>query len=228
MSPRDRIARRVVPRVIVWLSTVRAPRRAAARLRRLRGGSARVELFVAFDDAYRAVAVLGLVERTARRRAALAIEPVVQRGIPGDPAAEAKRRYALVDARRLARRDGLTLSRTAPLPAQATAFLAQWAAAAPQGPARTAFCAAVMRRLWCETDGPVAPAQFADLYREHVGGEPPTAIDEDGAADGERRFRRRRLYDTPVAVVHGQWFFAHERLPQIEHRLDELGWTVTA
>jgi hypothetical protein len=25
-------------------------------------------------------------------------------------------------------------------------------------------------------------------------------------------------------VVHGQWFFAHERLAQIEHRLDELGW----
>ena len=36
--------------------------------------------------------------------------------------------------------------------------------------------------------------------------------------------RRRRLYDTPAAVVGGQWFFAHERLAQIGHRLDELGW----
>jgi hypothetical protein len=37
--------------------------------------------------------------------------------------------------------------------------------------------------------------------------------------------KRRRLYDTPVAVFAGQWFFAHERLPQIEYALDELGWT---
>ena len=228
MSPRDRIARRLVPRVIVSLSTVRAPRRAAARMRRLLGGAARVELFVAFDDAYSAVAVLGLADRTARRRADLVLEPVVVRGIPGDPAAEAKRSYALVDARRLARRDGVTLSRSEPLPAEATAFLATWAAAAPRGPARTAFCVAAMRRLWCESDGPVEAAQFAPLFRDHVGGEPPPVSGAPSAADSERRMRRRRLYDTPVAVVHGQWFFAHERLPQIEHRLDELGWGATA
>jgi 2-hydroxychromene-2-carboxylate isomerase len=60
-----------------------------------------------------------------------------------------------------------------------------------------------------------------------VGDEPPG----DGAADAttaERRMRRRRLYDTPVAVVHGEWFFAHERLAQIEHRLDDLGWKAAA
>lgn len=227
MSPRDRIARRLVPRIIVGFSTVRAPRRAAARVRRLLGGAARVELFVAFDDAYSAVAVLGLADRTARRRADLVLEPVVARGIPGDPAAEAKRAYAVVDARRLARRDGLTLSRSEPLPAEATAFLAAWAASAPRGPARTAFCVAAMRRLWCESDGPVEPGEYARLFREHVGGEPPVG-GAPSAADSERRMRRRRLYDTPVAVVHGQWFFAHERLPQIEHRLDELGWSTAA
>ena len=226
MSPRDRIARRLVPRLIVKISTVRAPRRAAARVRRLLGGAARVELFVAFDDASSAVALLGLADRTTRRRADLVVEPVVQRGIPGDPAAEAKRSHALVDARRLARRDGVTLSRSGPLPAEATAFLAAWAASAPRGPVRTAFCVAAMRRLWCESDGPVEPTQFADLYREHVGSEPPEGAGD--AAASERRMRRRRLYDTPVAVVHGQWFFAHERLPQIEHRLDELGWVATA
>lgn len=226
MSLRDRIARRLVPRVIVKLSTVRAPRRAAARLRRLLGGSGRVELFVAFDDAYSAIAVLGLADRTARRRVNLVLEPVVRRGIPGDPAAEAKRSYVLVDARRLARRDGVTLSRGAPLPAEATAFLAAWAASVPRGPVRTAFCVAAMRHLWCESDGPVDPAGYAELFREHVGCEPPA--EAAGAVDSERRMRRRRLYDTPVAVVHGQWFFAHERLPQIEHRLDELGWSVIA
>jgi 2-hydroxychromene-2-carboxylate isomerase len=36
---------------------------------------------------------------------------------------------------------------------------------------------------------------------------------------------KRGLYDTPIAVVHGRWYFAHERLGQIEDWLDELGWT---
>lgn len=47
-------------------------------------------------------------------------------------------------------------------------------------------------------------------------------------ARSERSFRLRRLYDTPVAVVHGRWYFAHERLEQIAQRLDDLGWTDAA
>ena len=35
--------------------------------------------------------------------------------------------------------------------------------------------------------------------------------------------RRRGPYDTAAAWVHGQWFFAHDRVEQIGHRLDELG-----
>jgi 2-hydroxychromene-2-carboxylate isomerase len=226
VSLRDRLQRRAIPRLVVSLSTVRWPGRAAATLRRALGGHARVDLHVAFDDPYSAVALLGLVDRLAGRRAQLAVEPVVGRGIPDDPAVDAKRRYAVVDARRLARRQGLELSRSEPLEAEATAFLARWAAVAPQGVRRTAFCAAAMRLLWFASDGPVEPAPYAALWREHVGGEPP-----DGAAGlngSDPRLRGRRLYDTPAAVVHGEWFFAHERLAQIEHHLDELGWTVAA
>jgi hypothetical protein len=84
-----------------------------------------------------------------------------------------------------------------------------------------------MRELWFESDGPVAREPYATLWRAHVGGDPPDGV-ADGAARSERAMRLRRLYDTPVAVVGGQWFFAHERLGQIEHRLDELGWTVAA
>ena len=40
----------------------------------------------------------------------------------------------------------------------------------------------------------------------------------------EKLMRRRRPYDTPAAWVHGQWFFAHDRLVQIGERLDSLGW----
>lgn len=225
MSLRDRLRRRVVPRAIVSLSTVRRPGRALAAARRALGGSARVRLFVAFDDPYSAVALLGLEDRLGGRRVRLEIEPVVERGIPGDPAAADKRRYAVIDARRLARRAGLELSRTEAVRAEETAFLAVWAAGT-EGPRRASFCAAAMRQLWFRSDGSVSQEPYAALWREHVGGDPPAA--RPGATrSGERGMRLRRLYDTPVAVVHGQWFFAHERLAQIEHRLDELGWTTT-
>lgn len=224
MTPKDRIERRLVPRLIVTLSTVDAHRRLLARLRRARGGRGTVDLYVAFDDPYSAVATLGLAARTAGRPADVRVHPVVARGIPGDPAAEAKRTYAVTDARRLAARDGLTFTRTTTVAPAAAAFLARWTAAAPDGAARLAFAADAMRRLWCEDVEPT-PDAYADLHAAHLG-PPPAAAP--GALPAESVMRRRGLYDTPIAVVHGQWFFAHERLPQIEHRLDELGWRATA
>ena len=223
MNVRDRLQRRVIPRAIVALSTVRGPGRWIAAVRRALGGRARVRVYVAFDDPYSAVALLGLVERTGGRRVRLLVEPVAARGIEGDPAVEAKRRYAVVDARRLSRRAGRELLRAEPIPAADTSFLASWAAAAPQGPQRVAFCAAALAHLWYSSDGPVQRAPYAEMWSTHVGGEPP---DDDAVhvRRAERRMRRRGLYDTPIAVVHGEWFFAHERLPQIEHRLDDLGW----
>lgn len=220
MSPRERVRRRVLPRLVVALSTVRLPRRAAAALRRAAGVRATVRLYVAFDDPQSAVALLGLAERLRGRRVRLVVEPVVRRGIPGDPAAEAKRRYAVLDARRLARRDGLELARHEPVAAADAAFLARWCAALPVR-RRTAFAVTAMSRLWLESSGPVEPGAYAGLWREHAGdGSAP----DGGRLPAERGMRLRRLYDTPAAVVHGQWFFAHERLAQIEHRLDELGW----
>lgn len=224
MSVRDTLGRRVLPRLLVALSTVRWPGKTAAVLRRMLGRRARVELFMAFDDPYGAVALLGLVDRVARRKVALVVEPVVERGIPGDPAVDAKRAYAVIDARRLGRRAGLELSRTEPLAADATAFLAGWVSSVPHSPQRTAFCAAAMSRLWFCSDGPVEQRPYAALWREYLGGEPP-AGDVTAVRSIEQRMRRKRMYDTPAAAVHGQWFFAHERLGQIEHRLDELGWT---
>ena len=222
-SPRDTLQRRIVPRAVVALSTVRRPRRLAAVVRRAVGGRVPVRLYVAFDDPASAIAAVGLSARLAGRRARLIIEPVVARGIPGDPAAEAKRRYAVVDAARLARRDGRELARAESVTAESAAFLADWASAAPTDVQRTAFSVAALRRLWFESDGRVEPEDFRDLWRMHGDGDPPS--NGAGAARrAERGMRLRRLYDTPVAVVAGQWFFAHERLDQIEHALDELGW----
>lgn len=213
MSTADVIARRVVPSIVLGLSQVDVHHRAHAALARARGGRGQVELFVAFDDPLSAVALLGLRDRLAGRRADLVVRPVVARGIPGDPAVDLKRAFAVEDAARLARRDGRELARTAPLQPQDTAALARRTAAIEDVAARAAFAAETMHRLW-----------FA-------GGAIPATDDpgEDGAAGVtrcERLMARRGPYDTPAAVCGGQWFFAHERLPQIAHRLDELGWTV--
>jgi 2-hydroxychromene-2-carboxylate isomerase len=230
MSVADTLNRRVGPRVLVTLSTVDRHRRAASATRRTLGGHGRVELYLAFDDPYSAVALPGLADRLATRRVNLVVRPVVTRGIPGDPAVAAKRSYAIGDARRLARRpdhrEANELSRDEPIAAEETAFLARWGAAARETE-RTAFCVAAMHDLWFASTGPVQEARYQELWRAIVGGEPPAGGAEQ-VRRNERRMRRRKLYDTPAAVVHGQWFFAHERLAQIEHRLDELGWRATA
>lgn len=227
-SPADVLSRRVVPSAIIALSRVDAPARLGAATRRRLGRRGRIELFFAFDDASSAIAVIDLAERVRGRDVRLLVKPVVRRGIPGDAAVDRKRRYAIADARRLARRAGLALSREEPMSAGETAFLAEWASSAPQGPALVGFCVDAMRRLWLEGDGAPEPEAFAPLWRARFGTDPPAGDREDGVRANERLMRRRGPYDTPAACVHGQWFFAHDRLVRIGERLDDLGWTAAA
>ena len=192
-------------------------------MRRALHRSGRVELFFAFDDPAGAVAVVELARRLRGRDVTLVLLPVVRRGIADDPAVEAKRRYALTDAARRAGRAGVTLVRREPVAPGDTAFLAGWVAAGPQGPALERFCVAALRRVWFAEVG--GDADFAALWRRELGGAPPPP---DRAARAvrrnERRMRRRGPYDTAAAWVHGRWFFAQDRVEQIGHRLDELGW----
>ncbi len=157
----------------------------------------------------------------------LLLRPVVRRGIPGDPAVEQKRRYAIDDARRLARRLGLGLSRNEPLAAEQTAFLAEWVARGPQGPALQRFCLGAVGDLWLTGGGTLERAELEALWRECLGRAPVAAHEGEAAVHrNERLMKRRRPYDVPAAWVHGQWFFAHDRPAQISERLDELGWRV--
>jgi len=220
----DTLTRRILPRTIVSLSQLDGRARVGSALRHRLHRSARVELYFAFDDPCSAVAVLDLAERLADYDAQLVLYPVVRRGIPDDPAVDLKRAYAIEDARRLLRRSDLTLRRTEPLAPGDVAFLAEWVAGAPQGPALVRFCVAAMRRLWLETEGPVDQTDFEPLSSAALAGDRgPAAVRRD-----ERRMKRRGPYDTPAAWVHGQWFFAHDRLAQIAARLDDLGWRRSA
>ncbi len=223
----DRTARRTLPRIIVLQSRMDGAAKVGAQARRRHGRRGRVELFFAFDDAASAVALLDLADRVDGRDVRLLLYPVVARGLQDDPAVEDKRLYAIEDARRLARREGRTLSRTEPLRPETVAFLAEWVAAAPQGPALLRFCTDAVTRLWLESDGPVDRPGYEELWRAHMGSAPPPA-DPKALHANERRMRRRGPYDTPAAFVHGQWFFAHDRLVQISARLDDLGWEARA
>ena len=222
-GPAERLARRAGPRLLAASATVTLPARVRAQASRLRGGGGLVEMFVAFDDPCSAIAVHELVPELERRRVEVRIMPVVRRGIAGDPAVARKRAYALLDAARLARRRlGLELRRNEVLPADQVAFLAEWTAAAPHGPARTTFCRAVLARLWFEDGGEVRAEDFASLWRKHVGGEPipdPAAVRR-----CEARMARRGPYETPAVWTAGRWYFAHDRPRQICEWLDELGW----
>jgi 2-hydroxychromene-2-carboxylate isomerase len=219
------VERRVLPGLVVSLSRITWPARLGAAARRRLGRRGRVELFFAFDDPCSAIALIDLAERLSGREVVLLLRPVVRRGIPEDPAVEQKRRYAIDDARRLARRLGLALSRTEPLAALETAFLAEWVAPAPQGPALERFCLAAMRELWISGAGPVERAGYEALWLGLLGMAPGSLDGDAGVRRNERLMERRRPYDVPAAWIHGQWFFAHDRPAQISERLDELGWS---
>jgi 2-hydroxychromene-2-carboxylate isomerase len=224
VSAKDRVVRSIVPRVVIAQSQFDAPARVGAVARRRLHRRGRVELYFAFDDPCSAVALLDLDERLRDRRVDLATFPVIARGIRDDPAIDRKRDYGLLDARRLFARRDVALVRSAPLMPDATAFLAHWVAAAPPGGPRRRFCVAAMRALWLTDDEPVDRARFEALWRELVGAAPDDASGRAAVAHNEKRMRRRGGYETPAAWVHGQLFFAHDRLAQIGERLDDLGW----
>jgi 2-hydroxychromene-2-carboxylate isomerase len=214
------IARRLLPRAVVAESRVDVVGRAGAAARRRLGRRGTVELYFAFDDPWSAVALFDLAQRVGRHDARLVLRPVLDRGIPGDPAVELKRRYALTDSKRLAGRLGLELARAEPWDPIASNLLAEWVACAPQGATLTRFCIEAMGRLWFNGEG---RPDLGGLWRKEMGDQ--ARIDgEKAVRRNERRMRMRGIYDVPAAWVHGQWFFAHDRPAQIEQRLDDLGW----
>lgn len=197
----SRLRRRIVPSAIIALSQVTWPAKARAATRRALGGRGRVEIYFAFDDAASAQAVPELVALLGGRRVDVVLRPVVERGIPDDPAREDKRRHAIADARRR----GLAVTRTAPVDPGDVAHLAAFAAA---GSGEADFACDALRAVW--------------------GGEIPAVTPPPGGAGAvrrnERRMRRQGPYDTPAAVVGGRWYFAHDRAAQIADWVDELGW----
>ncbi|MDB5977549.1 MAG: hypothetical protein JWR07_4309 [Nevskia sp.] len=216
---RDRVQRSLAPRTVVALSRLHLPR----WLRR----PLRLELYFAYDDPYAAVALPGLLRLAQARGLPLDLYPLLERGIAGDPAAQQRQLYSIVDADRLLLRSGGRLSRRQPLASADCAFLAAWTEAARRKPAVGTFAAAAAEELWLHSRGPVQREAYAQLHRSILQCEPPADAGQLGTAlfGNSRRLRRRGHWESPAVRVGGEWFFAHERLPQIAGRLDELRGT---
>ncbi len=220
---KDTLTRRVGPRLLIASAGVKARHRAAAKRLRAKGGREKVELFFAFDDPLSAVALLDLDRRTRGMQVDLVALPVVERGMVGDPAVQWKRDYAVLDATRLAARQGISFVRTSTVPPQVTSYLAEWVSAREPHPSTTKFAVVAAKAIWAEGVDPGDQAFFARIWEEVVGGTPPGS----GAgrvASNEALMKKRGPYDVPAACIRGQWFFAHERGERIEQTLDELGW----
>ena len=219
------LRRRLVPSATIATSRVTLPARLAAAGRRRAGRRGRLEMFFAFDDPCSAVAVIDLVGKTQGRAVELLMLPVLRRGIRGDPAVELKRAYAVTDARRLARRLAMELSRTEPLPPDSTAFLAEWVAAHRQpSPGLSAFCARAMRNLWFQSDGPPSRSALESIWHDELGTAPPAGRQAAAVRWDEARMGRRGPYETPAVWVAGRWYFAQDRPGPIMEYLDLLGW----
>jgi 2-hydroxychromene-2-carboxylate isomerase len=218
----EKFKKSTVPGLILAISKVRAPAKAAAAVRRLTGRRGLVEVFVAFDDPSSALALVELDRRLARRKVDLVVRPVLNRDLAGDPAIEAKRAYAVTDTQRLARRYDLVLARTEPLPGNELAFLGEWVAACQPADGRQ-FAVAAANRIWFEPEASIDRASMAELLTQSVGSPPPVSGAEAVKAN-EKIAKRKLVYTVPMASVHGRLFFAHERLDQIGEELDLLGW----
>jgi 2-hydroxychromene-2-carboxylate isomerase len=220
------LRRALIPRLVVAASTLRWPQWLRSRLRQAAGRHGRVELYFAFDDPYSAVALPALAALFRRRPVELSLYPLLERGISNDPAAAQRLIHTLTDSRRLAARQGKVLSRTAPLRAEDTRFLAEWAESLRGTPAMNAFATGAIEQLWFNSSTHPAAEHYAALYQSLAGRLPPaeSAPVNDRLAANSRRLLRKGHWESPAAWLEGEWFFAHERLDVIADRLDELGW----
>jgi 2-hydroxychromene-2-carboxylate isomerase len=228
MNPLERIKRGFLMRAVVAAEDADPGHALRVRMRRTLGRPARVELYFAFDDPYAAVALGPLREVLRQRFVDFALFPLVSRGIEDDPAGSNRARYALVDARRLARRTGRVLARTEPISAASMAYLARLTEALRGDPYQADFAEAALDAVWFGARMP-APTDMRALFKRVAGASPPSTFRTDAALDRALAQNHARLvaqghWESPACWVEGAWYLAHERIAQIDERLAKDGF----
>ncbi|MDC3952690.1 hypothetical protein [Polyangium jinanense] len=228
MNPLERIKRGLVMRAVVAAEDAALGHALRVRLRHALGRPARVELYFAFDDPCAAVAFRPLRDVLRRRFVHVSLFPLVSRGIENDPAAAHRAPYALVDARRLARRTGRVLERSEPISAASIAYLARLTESLRKGPHQADFAEAALDAVWFGERLP-APSDMHALFQRITGASPSSTFRNDAALDralakNHARLVERGHWESPACWVEGAWYLAHERITQIDERLAKDGF----
>jgi len=228
MNPVDRAKRSILMRAVVAAQDLSPGHALRSRVKRALSRPARVELYFAFDDPYAAVAMRPLREVVLRHEAELSLFPLLDRGMPDDPAWDQREHYAIVDARRLARRTGRVLRRTAPIPPEKLDYLARFTQSIKDERKKAAFAEVALEEVWLGERTP-EPSELRKVFRRIVGEDAPGHFRECAALDGalvrnHERLARRGHWESPACWVEGEWFFAHERIAQIDELLAKGGF----
>lgn len=223
---KEYVSRSLLARGLLGLKRFRSRRKALPLIQRSLGTGGSLELYFAFDDPCSAIALPAISNMVVNRDLTLELYPVVERGIAGDPDLELRRAYYLKDAYRLGRRLGIDIKRSAPLDPSSVSFLAAWAESARETENIEEFSRLAISRIWSTSEKAISLPALASIYERSVGQKPPQDVSDydEALAGNSARLVKKGHWDTPALLVYGEWYFAHERLEQIEDRLRMLGW----
>ncbi len=222
---KEHIKRALGPRLLITYFKFKMKRRTRPTLQRLFGQPGSIDLFFAFDCPYSLVALTGLYEILDERSVVLNLFPVINRGIENDPDIELRRSYSIKDAARMSKRKDIEIKRTAPLDPDQTGFLAALSEAG-RGPRGGELIFRFLEKVWSFSGPEIQEEPFYALYEEIIGEAPPEDLEGpyQKIRENEALLKKKGHWEVPSLLVYGEWYFAHERITQIEERLNYLGW----
>jgi len=220
---RDFARRVILPSAALWVLESKAQGAVRSRIAKLRGRDPRAELFVAFDDPYAPLALAAAAELASLYRIDFDVFPILKRGTAGDANLDRRRRYSVLDARRLARRRGIELAHDEPVDPARIEKLTYWVEAARAHDCHRQLATAFAARLWAKKTLPDFGELYA-LYKQKVDAEPPRnlLLARHRVRQNEARLVRRGHWDSSAMWLEGKLFMSYERREQMADYLREL------
>ena len=214
-----------VPRLILSYFKLKRRSKVKSILERALGLPGTINFFFAFDCPYSLIALSSLFEILDERSVVLNLFPVINRGIENDPAIDIRRAYSIKDAVRFGERNNIEIKRTTPLLPDQVGFLAALAEAG-RGPKYGELVFRFLEQVWFSDDPDISEEPFRAFYENIIGEKAPDDLNKQykKVRKNEKLLQKKGHWEVPSALVYGEWYFAHERISQIEERLNFLGW----
>jgi 2-hydroxychromene-2-carboxylate isomerase len=225
MKIKEHISRSLVPRLLISYFKFKRRSRLRTSLAKLFGMPGTIHLFFAFDCPYSLIALKGLYEILDERSVELKLYPVIKRGIENDPNLENRRAYTMKDAVRLGKRYDIEITRTEPVLSEQVGFLSALSEAG-RGDKGEELIFRFLEDLWSFDDKDISEEYFFSLYEDVTGQCPPDDLAKyySKVKNNEQKLLKKGHWEVPSLFIYGEWYLAHERLLQVEDRLNYLGW----